>query len=522
MTAKRVASWMQAFRLETRALTIVFWLSCGIFSLAFFLCRFPPMIDYPQHLAIGAILRRLADPSAPEWQLYDVNLITYNGGFHLLVAALSFVVAPEIAGKILLALYPPMLGLAGLALCRVANRPAWYALLLLPMTFSYAAGWGFVNYVVSVPVALLAFTYWLRWQKGEARMLWRVWALSFVLAYTHVFATLCLCAAIGVAGMVRFAELGKSWASRMLGLARLPLAVVPAIVWCGLVFVRNRVSPHANWDASDDGLDVPLWHKLQHLTAYAVGNFNDQSDQILLGLAIAVLILMWQSPARRAKSHRTMAWLAVAFFALYCVIPRVMLGTWFMFERMPIWVLAFGIAAAPSLLPEADRRFRKLAAAIALAAAVNTAWHFARIPDEADASAILDEIPPGGRAVAVTFANTGDPVVLREIWVHTLAYHQARRPGLIGYSFTRFESMPVHYRLDARPPLLPGGIEWHARLYDVRTDYGRFYDWVLVRTPDGAGEGDPREMVFGEEAGRVELRARRGRFWLYRMEAVGV
>ena len=515
MTAKRLASWLQGFRLETPALSAVFWLSCAIYSLAFFLCRFPPMIDYPQHLAIGAILRRLADPAAPERLLYDVNLITYNGGFHLLVAALSFFVRPEIAGKILLALYPPLLGFAGLSLCRVANRPAWYALLLLPITYSYAAGWGFVNYVVSVPVALLAFTYWLRWQEGEARMRWRVWALSFVLAYTHVFATLCLCAAIGVAGIVRLVTRERTWPSRIQGVLRLPLAVMPAIVWCSAVFVRNRLSPHANWDSSDDGLDVPLWHKVERITVYAVGNFNDQSDQVLLGVVITVLILLWRLPKRRRASERTMVWLAIAFFALYGLIPRVMLGTWFMFERMPIWVLAFGIAAAPVLATKLDRGFRLLAAFLALAASVNAAWHFARIPDEADASAILDEIPPGQRVVAVTYANTGEPVVQREIWVHALAYYQARRPGLIGYSFTRFESMPVHYRVDARPPVLPGGIEWHAQLYDPQSDYGRFYDWVLVRAPE-VGR-DPRERVFGEEAGRVELWARRGRFWLYRV-----
>lgn len=506
-------------RLETRALTLAFWGSVALFVLALWLCRFPPMIDYPQHLAIGAILRRLVDPASLERQLYDINLITYNGGFHLLVAALSFVVSPEVAGKIILSSYPPMLGIAGLALCRVAHRPRWYALLLLPMTFSYAAGWGFVNYTISVPLALLAFTWWLRYRQGEPKMLVRLWLASLALAYTHVFATLCLCAAIGIAGLVRFGESGRSFGGRMLALARLPWAVFPAIVWCGLVFVRNRVSPHANWDAGDDGLDVPLWHKLLHLTAYAVGNFSDHSDQVLLGFAIAIVILIGQSPWRTTRSEPLMKWLALGFFGLYCLIPRVLLGTWFMFERMPIWVMAFAIPAAPLLLEKADHRLRPWAAVIALAAGLNTVVHLARIPDEADASAILDDIPEGRNVVALTYSNTADPALLRETWVHTLAYYVARRPGTIGYSFTRFESMPVHYRLDARPPLLPGGIEWYAQHYDPESDYGRHYDLVLVRTPDEAAENDPRELVFGRLADGAKVLSRRGRFWLLELGA---
>lgn len=515
MSERPSRGFLDLVRLETRGLMLAFWGTVLLMMLALWVCRFPPMIDYPQHLAIASILQRLVDPASIERQLYDVNLVTYNGGFHLVVAALSFVVPPEIAGKIVLSTYPPMLAVAGLALCRVAERPRWYALLLLPITYSYAVFWGFANYFISVPLALLAFTWWLRWQEGEPRMLLRLWLSSFVLAYTHVFATLCLCAAIGVAGLVRFRRLGDSWTRRMLGVAKLPIAVVPAIVWCVAVFFRNRVSPHANWDESQDGLDVPLWHKLAHITAYAVGNFSDQSDQLIFAFAIALLILIWQSRARSTTSHPLFAWLAVAFFALYCLIPRVLLGTWFMFERMPTWVLAFAIPAAPLLLPEAERRFRIGAAIVALAAGLNTVVHLATIPDEADASAILDEIPPGRSVVAVTWSNTADPVVLREIWVHTLAYYPVRRPGLIGYSFTRFESMPVHYREGSRPPLVPGGIEWFAQHYEPNSDYGRFYDLVLVRTPDDAKDEDPRELTFRGRAVDVKLVARRGRFWLY-------
>jgi hypothetical protein len=501
-------------KLDSWPLTLAFWGSAALFSLAFWVTPFPPLIDYPQHVAIAALLRKMADPASPERALYDVNLVTYNGGFHLLVAALSFLVRPETAGKVVISLYPPLLAFAGLELVRAFKRPAWYALFLLPITFSFAVGWGFANYFISVPLVVLAFSYWYRARMGEKNMLWRVMVLSAVLAYTHVLATLCLCLSIGVAGMTLWPQLGSSWTKRALSLLKLPLAVWPAIVWALVVFVRNRQSPHANWEGWDDGKDDPLWFKLLHLTAYAVGNFDDHSDQLLLAVAVAVMILLWQQ-RERGPGNAVARTLALAWAGLYCVIPKVFIATWFIFERFPTFVLAFAAGAVPDVRGPRVRWMRTVAAAVAVAAGANTVWHFARIPDEGDASAIIDDIPEGKRVVAVTWSNHGDGVILREMWVHVLAYYQARRSGQIGYSFAKFESMPVHYQVGKAPPAVPGGLEWDANKYDHNAAYARYWDTVLVRTPDDEPDADPRPITFGQAAAHVKLLSRRGRFWLF-------
>ncbi len=503
------------FRLETRALTVAFWSAVAAFMAAFWLARFPPLIDYPQHVAVAAMLRRLADPASPERALFEVDLVTYNGGFHLLVAALSFLVSPETAGKLVISLYPPLLGLAALELCRIAGRPRWYALLVLPITFSFAVGWGFANYFVSVPIALLAFGWWLRWWRGEPGMLPRLAAVAFVLAYSHVLVTLCLCVCVGVAALASWSSLGATWGARLRGLLRAPWPLWPAFVWCITVFVHNRRSSHANWEGWDDGLDDPLWYKLLHATAFAVGNFSDYTDQAILAAALVALVALYQSRERRAGAHVVMGALAVTWAALYCVVPKVFIATWFIFERFPTWALVFAVAAAPLVGEATLRRVRPIAAALALAAGLNTAWHLAHLPDQRDADAILDDIPEGARVVAVTWSTRGEPVVLRESWVHLLAYYQARRRGLIGYSFLKFESMPVHYRPEARPPQVAGGLEWDARKYDVDSDYARWFPTVLVRTPDDHPADDPRLVTFGERAGDARLLSHRGRFWLF-------
>jgi hypothetical protein len=502
--------------LETRELTLVYWATAFLFSLALWVTPFPPLIDYPQHVAVGALLRRMADPLSPERALYDPNFITYNGGFHVLIAALSFAMRPEIAGKLLLSIYPLAFAYAVLALVRAAERPRWYALFALPVTWSFAVGWGFANYFMSVPFVILAFALWVRASRGEKGALWKVMLLSAFLSYTHVLATLCLCMMIGVAGLASFHQLGASYKERLLGLAKLPIAVWPAIVWSLFAFLHNRSSPHANWEGWDEGLDDPLWYKLLHVTAYTVGNFSDHTDQLLLTLSVGMMIVLWQWPREKSPAHPVMKAEAITWAALYCIVPKVFIATWFVFERFPPFAVVFAAAALPIARGFVHERWiRNAAAAVALVASLSTVWHFRVIPDEADADAILDDIPEGKRVIAVTWSNTGQPVILREMWVHLLAYYQARRPGQIAYSFAKFESMPVHYAVGKAPPGIPGGMEWDGSKYSPFEPYARYWDTVLVRTPDAEPEGDPRFRTFRSAAAAVHVIAHRGRFWLY-------
>jgi len=60
------------------------------------------------------------------------------------------------------------------------------------------------------------------------------------------------------------------------------------------------------------------------------------------------------------------------------------------------------------------------------------------------------------------------------------------------------------------------GFEW-ARSFDPDADYARYFDTVLVRTPDDAPAGDPTSRVFGASARHAEQLSHFGRFWLYRL-----
>ncbi|MFC1641484.1 hypothetical protein ACFL5O_02165, partial [Myxococcota bacterium] len=499
--------------LETRPLTIAYWLAVAAFALAYWLTPLPPGIDYPQHLALGALIRRLLDPASPERLVYEVSPITYNGLFHFLTAALSWLVPPEVAGKLLLSGIVLLTGTAFLAVVRVGNRPGWYAFLLLPFCFSHISGWGFVNYTLGVPLALLVFCWWVRWRDGQPRLWPRIMVGALLLAYAHVLAMVCLCLTVAVTALSyrtpREQGLGR-W-TQFTGISLWPL--VPAVVWSVLVFLHHRVAPHIYWEPEKDGTDIPAFQKLRYLSAFSVNNLSDHSDELLFWSATAVLAALWLSPLfirPGAPPRRELTVLAVAWGLLYLTVPRVLMSTWYIFERIPVFWFTFLAAAAPTVPDRFDRWLRTIAVSVGITAGLNTAHALHRIPDAQDASAIIDDIPPTAKVVAVMHGQGAEPALWRQVWVHLLAYHLVRHPGQIAFDFTRYASLPVRRRDAAAPPLFRSGLEWAPAAYDPTEEYARVYHLVLVRTPDDRPHEDPRDLTFGASAQGVRLLARRG------------
>jgi len=526
LRAARGRGWLERGRLETPGLTAAYWGAVGVFALAYWLTPCPPCIDYPQHLALGAILRRLLDPSAPEHAVYVATPLTYNGLFHVLVAALGLVVPIEVAGKILLSLVPILTACAALAIMDVAARPRWYAAFLLPLSYSYVVGWGFINYALFAPVGLLTLAGWMRWRDGERHALGWVVAGALIVAYAHVLVLLCLCISVGVATLARRLprEVGlRPWLREVV---TAPWPVLPAAGYAVLVHRAHRNAPHIYWEPQQDGLDAPAWQKLWELSSFAVGNLGDQADRVLFLASLGLLLLLWLAsavapPASAAPRSREFRALAATWFLLYLITPRVLMSTWWIFERLPVLWLTFLVAATPRGEGGLARGVRAAIVTLGLTLALTTVRAFATIPGARDASAIIDDLPPGARAIAVMHSYSASPAIWREIWVHQLAYHVVRRPGEIAFDFTRYASLPVRRR-DAgeRPPRFPSGLEWHPESYDPRAAYAAYFDWVLVRTPDEDPGEDPRWRTFGAYADRVIAKSHRGRFWLYDAAAI--
>ena len=135
----------------------------ALYALALLLAILPlwvshslPIVDLPQHLHLISVLHRLDDPTTLFPRLYaERGTLTPYLGYYYLVHGLSWLMPLEMANRLFLSAYVAGFALALGFLLRSLGRPAWPSLLALPFAYGDSFGWGFVNYVAALPLALL-------------------------------------------------------------------------------------------------------------------------------------------------------------------------------------------------------------------------------------------------------------------------------------------------------------------------------------------------------------------------------
>lgn len=141
-------------------------LVAAILCLPVLLVTYPPLVDYPNHLARVHILYHY--PDVPAYQLAYTRLFEPipNLASDLLVLAVLPWVNLLTAGKIFLTL-SVLLFVAG---CHLLGRaihggPTWLALPCCFFFYNSLLFYGFINYVCGVALFCLALAYWLKWRE---------------------------------------------------------------------------------------------------------------------------------------------------------------------------------------------------------------------------------------------------------------------------------------------------------------------------------------------------------------------
>jgi len=124
--------------------------------LPLWVARHLPMVDLPQHLHLISVLHRLEDATTLYPELFAARReLTPYLGYYYAVSGLNWLLPLELANRLFLSAYVAGLALALAFLLRGLGRPSWPSLLALPLAYGDSFGWGFVNYLASLPLALL-------------------------------------------------------------------------------------------------------------------------------------------------------------------------------------------------------------------------------------------------------------------------------------------------------------------------------------------------------------------------------
>lgn len=470
-------------------------------GVAFFLFgfRYPPSVDFPQHVAQLSAWVHFTDPAYGFARQFEVNyrtpyLLSY-------ILARPFVPSMGVLGALKLVILIAALANVGTSalLLRVVGQDPWISLLGFPLTFGFSFYFGFVNFLLATPLVVAAvvlalhYARHLRWQDG--------FSLAGLLGITF----LCHGLAFGVAAIVAFVvSLGESGPSGRRSLRRhwpflaATLVAVPWLFEFGKTGVPSRHP--TQWAL---GL-----YRVFFLpgTLVSIGGFDPWAT--VFGVCVVSTVAL--SLGRPSMLWHRWALYVVAIEA-YLFSPFELLGVAFVYERFAALVIPGMIliaGPAPPLLAARTRR--------ALVVFFSLAWIGVLIMrtrafniEAGDFDRAIANLSGGLRLRPVIASTTTKTFPVVPVYLHFPAYYQAAKGGYLGYSFARYSTVLMRYR-----PGVDVGMEedaeWNPQLFDAPSEVPR-YDRIIVRADLDVGL-----FLFRATPGRVDLTTHVGSWWIYR------
>jgi hypothetical protein len=372
-------------RTRHEAAWLGFVLSC-LAMLPVLLAWTPQMTDYPSHLAgFKVMLDHGHDPFLTRYFLFKWEW-TGNLGAELLMVPLAPLLGVEEAGRFIVALIPFLSGMAIMAVeWSLRKRIGVGAILAFAMIWSPSFLMGFLNYSLSLALALFAFAGWVRLEGWR----WR-WAamipVGFVVWVCHV-------SGWGVMGVLVFGyewSRRRSWRDWRPFLKPWPL-IFPLLPMLLGVGANTQVS-YGRW-----GVLEYKWGILYK----AMRSYDQVFDITSLCLVLAVVVA---ALAIRRFDGRV-GWAALILLILTMAVPRQIFGGDYADYRLSTAALLVACLAIDWPVP----RWGLALAGLLFSAriAVTSVVWFQDAQTARQMIAALDHVPEGARvATAVAIPRT--------------------------------------------------------------------------------------------------------------------
>jgi hypothetical protein len=495
------------------------WTVAALWALPLWVTPFPPMVDYPQQLALAAILRWYGDPVRRFRETYELALWAPHGLFKLLVAGLAWILPVNVAGRLVVSLCLVAVGGAALALCRRAGRPAEYALLALALTYNYAFFWGFVDNLLAYPLVLggVALADGLFERPFTARS-WLALAAVGLLFYTvHLQFLLLFAGAVGWLAICR----RPGWRRLALWLSALVPGLAAGLAAMSYGVLRSTagvITPYELRMRNRPLVRLAVLTKLRYVPELLFGPTGNWLPWAAFGLLLGVVVLAWVFRERAAGASPRQDFLFRTRFAtlagwialLYLVLPEFR-GGYLIAQRIAPMAAMVAVTTLPVARAGQRRLVAWAAAVLVLFQLGQTLAGFLRFRGEsAGLAELLEETEPGQNLAGLIVERHSAVWPEMAVYVHFPAYYQVFRGGRILFSFAELFQTSARFRPGRSwDDLLSQWNEWSPQLFDYDRHGGRFR-YFLVR-------GDVGDVAdaFGDDPAQRGLRVvKSGRWWL--------
>ena len=470
-----VAAWRIAFAVCAAAAAIPLLVTCRL-----------PMADLPQHAVQLTVWKFLSHPCYRFVDTYELNWATpYLLGtvvMRVIAAFLSVHATLKVVVYISILLLP-------LVLKRIAafsGADPWLALLGFPLAFGFSFYWGFINFSLVVPLALLLILTASR-AAGEGGKTAKLMFLSALLAAAHALAYM-----FTIVMTLPLLVWRRLWRQAIVTL--LPLPVL-------LFWVQHAQSEQARarapWEWS--------WgsHRLLHLFDLLLSAGNDLSALFSSILLIALAALTGVGLTR--ERWRLLPFGVALACALFC--PLGAFGQTFLYPRLMLFLPATALlAAGPRETPFPRKAARALIAVFVLVWMAILTARFSTFHRDADGfDRLVDHMPSNQRVLLLNVVQSD--VISGMPFLHFSGYYLERKGGVIGWSFANNFPTVIRYRRGFAPVVPP--IVTHDPRYFDWNQHADF-DYFIVRAA-----GDMTPLIFRQAGQRVRLLRRSGLWWLY-------
>lgn len=378
-----------------------------------------PLVDLPNHIARLHVAAVAGGPLERYYE-YTWSLMP-NSAVDLLWGALRFPGEPERFAQLMSAAYPPLLIAATMILARVVHGrwTAWSAGVAL-VAYNASFFWGFQNYVVSVPFALLGLALWLRLEdRPAARRAALFLPIAAALYLMHLLGFVALAAAAFGRECQRLpAARDRRRAAAEMALSALPFLAV--VVW-HVVATLTGPPPPFEADIAFGGLESRFETLISPVEAWNLPAFHPINlNGFSILLALAVVFVSLGSRLRLVAFDARLIGPAVALAVLCLITPERLGGATYVHIRFPLILIAVLFAATQPVL---SRRSTILVTLIGLVflgqrAIVSEAVFRAYDAEMRQLRQALEPLPQGARLLGV---RRDDRVADVSLW-HAPAY----------------------------------------------------------------------------------------------------
>jgi hypothetical protein len=432
---------------------------------------FPPMTDLPQHAAQIAMLREMGQETFPYRHLFEINWFTPYLFGYLLVYALTGLVGIVAACKVVVSLAIAGIPIATAALILETDGDPQWALLAVPAMYGFDYQWGFLNFLVAVPLGLLFLALVFRVTTAPSRRGWIGIAVAInALFFCHAMIALACGAAAAVIVMLR----AGSGRSRLLHLSSLASVIPVMVVWGSLTSGHPDAQQPIGWDlgwlrTTDDYYS---WHASWAQDGFGWGRLAGILPRVLggrpsaavYGFGALLILLPFLFRAKLRRDASCWAPLAVCAVILFFA-PSSTFGAYYIAERFAIFVLPlYALVIEGRTMPKVPATFGMVAmVAVWMTAVVSRTTVYER---EADGfTQVLAQMAPGERVMSFPFERDS-AAAITPLFLHYPAWYAAVDGGIVDPSLAVHHVELVRYTSDAEIGMRFWGFEFTPENFD--------------------------------------------------------